>query len=248
MPLFYQPALDSTGNRVAQDPATGQLYPAVFIGGFVPGSGDPVNGMVRFDDGSYPEGFRDNPSIQLGPRFGFAYDPTGAGKTAIRGAFGVTKQPVSAAGSFLWETTMNPPIQFAPQIFYGSMDTLLSSQGVLFPSSVSSIERENLTPTVYNWNFGIQHELFSNTVLDVAYVGNTARHLLQSQISTRFLTERASIRPIRTLQREELFPITSSGRIRVLGVSITLRTQAPQITTPCRLRLIAGSAAEFSLP
>ena len=182
VPLFYQPALDSTGNRVAQDPATGQLYPAVFIGGFVPGSGDPVNGMVRFDDGSYPEGFRDNPSIQVGPRFGFAYDPTGAGKTAMRGAFGVTKQPVSAAGSFLWETTMNPPIQFAPPDFlwqYGYPSHSPRECSSLI--SVSSIERENLTPTVYNWNFGIQHELFSNTVLDVAYVGNTARHLLQSQ-------------------------------------------------------------------
>ena len=123
VPLFYQPALDSTGNRVAQGPATGQLYPAVFIGGFVPGSGDPVNGMVRFDDGSYPEGFRDNPWIQVGPRFGFANESPLGLATSPKG-FGPA--PVSAAGSFLWETTMNPPIQFAPQIFYGSMDTLLT--------------------------------------------------------------------------------------------------------------------------
>jgi len=61
------------------------------------------------------------------------------------------------------------------------MDTLLGSQGVLFPSSVSSIERDDKTGTVYSYSLGVQHQLGANTVLDVSYVGNTSRHLIQTR-------------------------------------------------------------------
>ncbi|MGH9961855.1 MAG: hypothetical protein ACREBC_32790, partial [Pyrinomonadaceae bacterium] len=51
-PAFYQPALDQSGRRVARDPISGQIFPAPYIGAYVPNSGDPVNGMVLSSDTS----------------------------------------------------------------------------------------------------------------------------------------------------------------------------------------------------
>jgi hypothetical protein len=66
-PALFRPALDVSGKRQAQNPITGEFLPEVFIGAFVPGSGDPVNGMVLSSDTSYPDGFRDRPPLQVGP-------------------------------------------------------------------------------------------------------------------------------------------------------------------------------------
>src|SRR5262249_3177206 len=57
VPAMFTPVLDSSGARVAANPLTGQLYPAVYIGGFVPGSGNPTNGTITDQTPNYPAGF-----------------------------------------------------------------------------------------------------------------------------------------------------------------------------------------------
>jgi hypothetical protein len=80
-----------------------------------------------------------------------------------------------------WQATRNPPLQFNPQIFYGSMDTLLQSTGFNFPSDVQGFEKETRTPTLYSYSLGVQRNVGWSTVVDAAYVGSQGRNLLQTR-------------------------------------------------------------------
>jgi hypothetical protein len=177
-PRLYQPARVN-GVNVALDPVTGQTLPNVFVGSFVPGSGDRYNGMVTSADPNYPKGFRDRTGIEPEPRFGLAWDITGNNKTAIHASVGKYHNPhVNANG--MDAMARNPPVQNTPSIFYGTMDTLLAAgaQGAFSnrPSGVFGIQRDAPTPTSYNYSVGVQRELGWGTVLDVTYAGFQMRN------------------------------------------------------------------------
>jgi hypothetical protein len=177
-PRLYQPGRVGTTN-VAIDPVTGQTLPNVFVGSFVPGTGDRYNGMVTSADPNYPRGFRDSQGIESEPRIGLAWDLTGDNKTALHASAGIYHNPhVNANG--MDAMARNPPAQNTPSIFYGTMDTLLAAgaQGAFSnrPSDVFGIERDAKTPTSYNYSIGIQRELGWGTVLDVTYAGFQMRH------------------------------------------------------------------------
>ena len=192
-PLYYRP-ITAQGGRRAVNPLTGEILPAVFVGAIIPGTGDPVNGSVVATDKNYPRGFKDQEPILPEPRLGFAFDPQANGKTAIRGSFGVFHNTVSPG---VRAFSQNPPIQFNPNVFYGNLDTFLSTSGVLFPSNIAGFSRYAPTPSLYNFTLGVQRDIGFSTVLDVAYVGSLGRHLDQSRnintvpYGSRFLPQNA---------------------------------------------------------
>jgi hypothetical protein len=176
-PTLYRPIGTPQGRR-AVNPRNGEILPAVFIGAFVPNSGNPFNGAVTASDANFPRGFRDQEGILLEPRFGFAYDPFGNGKTAIRSSFGIFHNTIAPG---VRGFSQNPPTQVTPQIFYGSLGSFLNTPGTLFPNNTSAFEQRSVTPQMMNFSFGIQHDIWRGTVVDVSYVGNVGRHLQQSR-------------------------------------------------------------------
>ncbi|MGH9838741.1 MAG: hypothetical protein ACREEM_08155, partial [Blastocatellia bacterium] len=189
-PQYYQPGCTvavpaggscAAANRRARNPVNGALLPAVLIGAFVPGTGDPYNGMVLGRDESYPRGFKEQQPVQIQPRVGFAWDIKGDGKTAIRGSAGIFNQTRVSANAIWTDVARNPPIADNPRIFYGNMDTLLASGGTLFPSSVTGFDPDAPTPVTYNYTLSIQRDVGFGTVVDLAYVGSQSRHLQQQR-------------------------------------------------------------------
>src|SRR6266853_3573820 len=195
-PRQYLPAIVN-GVRVGQDPVTKATVPVQAIGAFVPGTGDPANGVVTNADvyaGKYPQGWADHPELQFAPRVGFAYDLFGNGNTAVRGGFGVGKHVIGAAGAAIEFQGFNQPYVVVSQQFNGNLDSLLSTRGYVFPSQMASFNRQQKIPRVYNWSIGVQRSLPAKIVLDVAYVGNTNRWV-ESQMDLNTLPPGARFAP-----------------------------------------------------
>lgn len=171
------PGFNAQRQRVGVHPVSGQFYPAALIGAIAPGAGDPTNGMLQAGaDANYPRDLIENRGAQWGPRFGFAYDVRGDGKTAVRGGFGMFYN------RFFTETFFNPlvgqpPLLQTPVISFGELARLTSSTGLLFPTNVFAADVSGKLPTVMNFSLSVQRDIGFGMVVDVAYAGSLGRHL-----------------------------------------------------------------------
>jgi Carboxypeptidase regulatory-like domain len=150
--------------------------------GGTPSVSDLPNGMVQCgvtagvrDGCMQPHWF--NPA----PRIGFAYDPLGNGKWAIRGGYGIFFEHTNGNEANTESLENSPPL--ANVVSQGDIAGYTNigggggSSSPQFPLNVDSIPDKVTWPYMQQWHLDIQHDVAHNTIATVSYVGSKGTHL-----------------------------------------------------------------------
>jgi hypothetical protein len=182
-PLVYSaakaPIITPAGNF-----ATGPVIPATYANGLIfPTGGEcsaakaiaPLATCSPFGSTIAP-----TQSANFAPRVGFAFNPDGHGTTSIRGGFGLFYDRLLNG---LWEDAAfdNPPLVQFSTINTASFDSISGGMVAAPGTAPGSLWADGTpvfkTPLYVHFNLGVQRQLLPTTTVEVAYVGNVARHL-----------------------------------------------------------------------
>ena len=195
---YSTPKSDTQGRSYSIVPGQhSQVFPNAPVGMLFPGDPHAPTG-ANFPDKN-----------DFAPRFGFAWDLSGKGKTSLRGGFGVfynilkaddnlqfNGQPpfYSTAGINFFAPSTTAPLNYLAQPFTSTNtpnpfpskppdhNIDFSSNGAGFlpigaSGSVFVVDPHLRTPYIYQYNLSLQHDLGANTVIELNYVGSSARKL-----------------------------------------------------------------------
>ena len=192
---LYGILLDKTAGSspVSFNPSTYQLDPSVVSD----------LGLVQCGAKGTPVGCMKGHLFNPAPRVGFAWDPHGDGKTSIRGGYGIFFEHGTGNESNTGSLEASAPLvltltQALPRNYscigyvgYGPMfdptnsacasvlnpSAPVPTANTAFPLNVTAIPTRVTWPYAEQWSFGIQRELATGFVANIAYVGSKGTHL-----------------------------------------------------------------------
>ncbi|HZT74035.1 MAG TPA: TonB-dependent receptor [Terriglobales bacterium] len=138
------------------------------------------NGLVQCDTNGAPRGCIKGHLMNWAPRFGFAYDVTGDGKTALRGGYGIFYDHTN--GNEAIDQLRNPPAALTSTIpnITGYANVPSGGAAQFGPLGVGAIPLQEQWPYVQQWNLDLQRQVM-NTAVTVAYVGSKGTHLTDNR-------------------------------------------------------------------
>ena len=185
---FGQP-WDRNGRMTSFNPAAysaSQAFQILANGNRVPGTGNPLNGIMINSQVSVP-GSTVSPwgkSVaptrnNFAPRVGIAWDPFKKGTTSIRAGYGVYFDQLSFSFSETDLVARNPPFQQQIVINPATLDNPLAGTTAVNNSvaDVAGIDQNFKTPYVQSWSLDVQHQLNPKTMVTAGYFGSRGTHL-----------------------------------------------------------------------
>ena len=199
-PNLYDPAnapifANASATQICSGPGVPNSSCTAASPALASGPNPALNGLLQYANGlgvpgrtpGVTNGLVGNHWNNWGPRLGFAYDVTGAGKTVLRGGFGIMFERIQgndmyqAGGNNLFGgSTTLPNVSLSdPHVAVDQTNAVLSTS--VLPVTVNSISELDTNhyknPTSYQYSLGIQHQLAQQTVLSIGYVGDQNRFL-----------------------------------------------------------------------
>ncbi len=200
----------------------------------------------------------------FGPRFGFAYKVDKAGKTVVRGGWGMFygRTPAIMTGTAMSQNGIQVQTYTLNSNFPVYPNVLSAPPSVSRTPDIYVFSQDYVQPLTHQWNFNVERSLGADYALTLGYIGVRGEHLSRTRDINRFpgvpTTLTYSTGGTATVLRYSGRPNTSFGRISLFDsgadsiyhggfVQLTKRfAQSFQVQTSYTFSKVIDSKPDFT--